>query len=235
MKRHLVAPAALVLATVLVSACWSSLSSATASPAVSGSYPQARPGLGRLASSTAPSAITLNGAGANSIAPFFEKVFYDYGRLHSKVTVNYSPAGSSVGIKDIQENTVDFGDSEIPMSSSAQAAATSGPVLQVPVELGGVALSYNVPGVPRGLHLDGPTLASIFDGRITNWDNPEIAKVSGVSKLPEPSDRARPPCRFLRARLGSRPVPDLDLTRLGLQDRHVEGLHLVAPAGPRRG
>jgi phosphate transport system substrate-binding protein len=79
---------------------------------------------------------------------------------------------------------VDFGDSEIPMSSSAQAATTAGTVLQVPVELGGVALSYNVPGAPKGLHLDGPTLASIFDGTITNWDNPAIAKVSGVSNLP---------------------------------------------------
>jgi phosphate transport system substrate-binding protein len=174
----------LALAAVLVSACWSSLSSSAASPAVSGSSPKARPGLVRLASFTTPSAITLDGAGANSIAPFFERVFYDYGRLHSRVTVNYSPAGSSVGIKDIQENTVDFGDSEIPMSSSAQAAATDGAVLQVPVELGGVALSYNVPGAPRGLHLDGSTLASIFDGKITNWNNPEIAKVSGVSKLP---------------------------------------------------
>ncbi len=128
--------------------------------------------------------MTLDGAGANSIAPFFQKVFYDYEQLHSKVTVNYSPAGSSVGIKDIQENTVDFGDSEIPMSASAQAAATVGTVLQVPVELGGVAISYNVPGAPKGLHLDGPTLASIFDGTITNWDNPAIAKVSGVSNLP---------------------------------------------------
>jgi phosphate transport system substrate-binding protein len=132
----------------------------------------------------ASASITLNGAGANSIAPFFEKVFYNYEHLHSKVTVNYSPAGSSVGVKDIQQNTVDFGDSEIPMSSSAQAAASGGAVLQVPVELGGVALSYNVPGAPKGLHLDGPTLAAIFEGTITNWKDPRIAKVSGVSHLP---------------------------------------------------
>ncbi len=184
MKRSFIAPAALALATVLATACWSSLAISTTGPSVSGSSSKARPGLIRLASFTAPSAITLDGAGANSIAPFFQKVFYDYEQLHSKVTVNYSPAGSSVGIKDIQENTVDFGDSEIPMSSSAQAATTAGTVLQVPVELGGVALSYNVPGAPKGLHLDGPTLASIFDGTITNWDNPAIAKVSGVSNLP---------------------------------------------------
>jgi len=127
--------------------------------------------------------MTLNGAGANSIGPFFQKVFYDYGQT-AKVTVNYSPAGSSVGVKDIQQNTVDFGDSEIPMSSSALASASGGSVLQVPVDLGGVALSYNVPGAPKGLRLDGPTLAAIFEGKITKWNDPRIAQVSGVSNLP---------------------------------------------------
>ena len=185
MKRRFIAPSVLALAAVLVAPGWWSLSSSTASPAVSGPSPKAKPALIRLTESAAPAAVTLNGAGANSIAPFFTKVFYDYEQLHSRVTVNYSPAGSSVGIKDIQENTVDFGDSEIPMSSSAQAAAAGGTVLQVPVALGGVALSYNVPGAPKGLHLDGPTLAAIFDGAITKWNDPAIAKVSGLSNLPD--------------------------------------------------
>ena len=176
MKRRFIAPAVLALAAVLTAPCWASLAS-SAGPAVSGSSPKAKPPVIRLTDYTAPGAITLNGAGANSIAPFFEKVFYDYTQLHPKVTINYSPAGSSVGIKDIEEKTVDFGDSEIPMSASALAAA-KGAVLQVPVELGGVAISYNVPGAPKGLHLDGPTLAAIFDGAITKWNDPAIAKVS---------------------------------------------------------
>ena len=190
MKRRFIAPSVLALAAVLVAPGWWSLSSSTASPAVSGPSPKAKPALIRLTESAAPAAVTLNGAGANSIAPFFTKVFYDYEQLHSRVTVNYSPAGSSVGIKDIQENTVGFGDSEIPMSSAGQAEATGGTVLQVPVELGGVALSYNVPGAPKGLHLDAPTLASIFDGAITHWNDPAIAKVSGVSNLPVGSSKA---------------------------------------------
>jgi phosphate transport system substrate-binding protein len=128
--------------------------------------------------------MTLNGSGANSIAPFFERVFYDYHQANSKTTVNYSPAGSSVGIKDIQQNTVDFGDSEIPMSSADLAKATAGTVLQLPVDLGGVAISYNIPGAPKTLNLDGPTLAGIFDGTITNWNSPEIAAVTGVNNLP---------------------------------------------------
>ena len=185
MKRRFIALAVPALAAVLVTTCWSSLSSSVAGRAVSASPSNAAHGFIRLTEFAGPSVITLDGAGANSIAPFFQKVFYDYEQLHSKVTINYSPAGSSVGVKDIQQDTVDFGDSEIPMSSSALAAAKGGTVLQVPVELGGVAISYNVPGAPKGLHLNGPILASIFDGTITRWNDPRIAKVSGISNLPD--------------------------------------------------
>jgi phosphate transport system substrate-binding protein len=55
----------------------------------------------------------------------------------------------------------------------------------VPVDLGGVAISYNLPGAPKSLNLDGPTLAGIFDGTITGWNAPQIAAVSGVSNLPD--------------------------------------------------
>jgi len=129
------------------------------------------------------SSVTLSGAGANSINPFFEKVFYQYHLKNSKSTITYSPAGSGVGISDIEQGTVDFGDTEIPMAAKDLAKATR-PVLQVPVDLGGVAISYNLPGVPSGLKLDGPTLAGIFNGTITNWDSSQIAKVSGDKSLP---------------------------------------------------
>jgi phosphate transport system substrate-binding protein len=134
------------------------------------------------AASSGP-AVTLNGAGANSIDPFFEAVFYAYHKANPKVTVNYDPAGSSVGVSDIQKQTVDFGDTEIPMSAKDLARA-KGTVLQVPVDLGGVAISYNVPGAPKDLKLDGPTLAGIFDGTITNWGSKVIAQESGVNDLP---------------------------------------------------
>jgi phosphate transport system substrate-binding protein len=128
-------------------------------------------------------AITLNGAGANSINPFFQAVFYNYHKKYSNVTINYSPAGSSVGVSDIQQNTVAFGDSEIPMASKDLALA-KGTVLQIPVDLGGVAISYNVPGAPKDLRLDGSTLAAIFEGVITNWDSPALASITGDSNLP---------------------------------------------------
>jgi phosphate transport system substrate-binding protein len=180
--------AGLLAAVVLIaSACGSSSkssasgTSATTTAAVAPTAAQTR--LGAADTATTDS-VTLNGAGANSINPFFERVFYDYHQKDPKTKVNYSPAGSSVGVKDIQQNTVDFGDTEIPMSASDLAKATAGTVLQVPVDLGGVAISYNLPGAPKTLNLDGPTLAGIFDGTITKWNDPQIASVAGVSNLP---------------------------------------------------
>lgn len=136
----------------------------------------------RVADTTAKD-ITLDGAGANSIEPFFSAVFYNYHKQYPNVTVNYSPAGSSVGVSDIQQDTVAFGDSEIPMAAKDLAKA-KGTVLQIPVDLGGVAISYNVPGAPKGLRLDGSTLAAIYEGVITNWDSPALAQATGVSNLP---------------------------------------------------
>ena len=162
--------------------CGSASKSTTATTTSSG----ASGGPTSLSADTVTStSVTLTGSGASSINPFFERVFYDYHQANSKTTVQYSPAGSSVGIKDIQQNVVNFGDSEIPMTSSELAQATAGTILQIPVDLGGVAISYNVPGAPKTLDLDGPTLAGIFDGTITKWNAPQIASVSGVSNLPD--------------------------------------------------
>jgi phosphate transport system substrate-binding protein len=186
-KNTLVGLSALALVSV-IAACGttsggdapsgSSTANATASPCASNTV------LSATCDTTTQTAVTLTGAGANSIEPFFVTAFYKYKQKNSQTTVNYSPAGSSVGVSDIQQGTVNFGDSEIPMTSSQLAAATGGTVLQIPVDLGGVAISYNVPGAPHNLKLDGPTLAGIFDGSITNWDSPQIASVSGVPNLP---------------------------------------------------
>lgn len=160
-------------------------SAAGASPTSGGASTASQAQLGAAYDTATVDPVTLNGAGANSINPFFERVFYDYHQKNSKTKVNYSPAGSSVGVKDIQQNTVDFGDTEIPMSAADLAKATGGAVLQVPVDLGGVAISYNLPKGPKSLNLDGPTLAGIFDGTITRWNAPQIAAVTGVANLPD--------------------------------------------------
>lgn len=151
-----------------------SCSSSTSSPAPGGT-------LGGDCDTRTPT-LKLTGAGANSIQPFYERAFYYYNQANKGVSVDYSPVGSSVGITDVQQNTVQFGQSEVPMPSPA--TGTAGTILQVPVDLGGVALSYNIPGVDTGLKLDGPTLAGIYTGAITNWDDPAIAGLNTGVKLP---------------------------------------------------
>lgn len=174
MSKRAVAAAALVLLVPLASgAC--ATAQAPAPKVAASSQPAGK--------KVKASPVTLNGAGANSIDPFFSAVFYSYHKAYPSVTINYDPAGSSVGVTDIEQDTVDFGDSEIPMAAKDLAKA-KGNVLQVPVDLGGVAVSYNVPGAPKDLRLDGPTLADIFDGAITNWDSPEIASETGIANLP---------------------------------------------------
>jgi len=124
----------------------------------------------------------VTGAGANSIQPFFARAFYYYNQANHGVSVNYSPVGSSVGVTDIEQSTVQFGDSEIPIPTPA--SGNGGAILQVPVDLGGVALSYNIPGVNGGLKLDGPTVAGIYLGNITKWNDPAIAGLNPGVNLP---------------------------------------------------
>jgi phosphate transport system substrate-binding protein len=153
----------------------------TSPPAASTSCSATGGALSATCDTQSPS-FKLSGAGANSIQPFFTRVFYYYSQADKAVSVNYSPAGSSVGVTDIQQNTVNFGDSEIPIATPA--SGTGGNILQVPVDLGGVALSYNLPGVSGGLKLDGPTLAGIFLGTIKTWNDPAIGALNPGVSLP---------------------------------------------------
>jgi phosphate transport system substrate-binding protein len=188
MKRWWAGIGAGIAGALLVAACGSSGSSSATSSSTGGSKRVSAAAVHKLGvayDAVTASSVTLQGAGANSIDPFFERVFYDYHLLNFKTTVTYDPAGSSVGATDIEKNTVAFGDSEVPLSSKDLAKAEGGTILQIPVDLGGVAISYNLPGVPSGLKLDGPTLAAIFDGSITRWNDPRIAAVTGDSRLPD--------------------------------------------------
>lgn len=172
-----------------LAACGSSSSSGSSTTATSTSAATAgsssAPG-GTLgsASNTSTPAASLTGAGASSAQPFLQRVLYDYGRQNPKVTVNYNPAGSSVGISDIQAKAVDFGQSEIPMSASDLAKATGGAILQVPIDLGGVAISYNVPGAPKNLRLSGNQLARIYLGQVTDWHQVDSSIPSGTTIVP---------------------------------------------------
>ncbi|MBV8464142.1 MAG: phosphate ABC transporter substrate-binding protein PstS, partial [Acidimicrobiales bacterium] len=93
---------------------------------------------------------------------------------------------SGAGITAFQSGTVNFAASDVPMTASdlAKVPASSGPVVQIPDILGGVSVSYNLPGVSARLRLDAPTLAGIFDGSIKTWNASQIKALNPGVTLP---------------------------------------------------
>jgi phosphate transport system substrate-binding protein len=139
---------------------------------------------GALSSHTTETpAASLTAVGASSIQPFYGRLFYQYAKVNKKVSVTYSPSGSGPGVVAVEQNTASFGQSEIPMTAAQQLLA-KGPVLQVPVDLGGVAVSYHLSGLHSGLKLSGPVLAQIYLRQITKWNAPAIAALNPKLHLP---------------------------------------------------
>jgi phosphate transport system substrate-binding protein len=135
-----------------------------------------------------PAAVELTGAGSTFDAPFFSAAFAHYHQLHPTVSVRYSAVGSGDGIKEFSAGAVDFGASDVPMTPAEQAAAKGGSIVQVPVDLGAVVVSYNFDnagGLAVPLHLTGAVLARIYLGQITNWDDPAITALNPRDALPD--------------------------------------------------
>jgi phosphate transport system substrate-binding protein len=127
------------------------------------------------------------GAGSTFDNPFFSRAFYQYKIDHPDVTVDYQSIGSGGGIQQFTARTVDFGASDVPLNPTELKAANdaNGPVVEIPVTLGGVAIAYNVPGAPTHMHLTPDVLANIFLGKVSNWNDASIAAVNPGVKLPD--------------------------------------------------
>src|SRR3954447_11214375 len=99
------------------------------------------------------------------------------------IKVTYGPIGSGGGIQQITNRTVDFGASDAPLTPD-QFTACKG-CLQIPWALSATAIIYNVDGVKNLLHMNGATLAKIFAGQITKWNDPAIKKLNKGVSLPD--------------------------------------------------
>jgi phosphate transport system substrate-binding protein len=130
--------------------------------------------------------VSLSGAGSTFDNPLFSKAFYQYSQTHPGLTVDYASIGSGAGIEQFTKHTVDFGATDIPMNATELAAYPGGAraVVQVPVALGGVVITYNVPGVHGHLRLDQDALAGIFLGTVKVWNDPAIARSNPGVDLP---------------------------------------------------
>jgi len=125
----------------------------------------------------------LTGAGATFPYPLYSRWVSEYAAA-TGVKINYQQIGSGGGIKQLQEQTVDFGASDAPMSDSEMVKAKGGAVFHIPSVVGLVAIAYNLPQVTQPLKLSGPIVADIFLGKITKWNDSRIAALNPGVTLP---------------------------------------------------
>jgi phosphate transport system substrate-binding protein len=133
----------------------------------------------------AASAETLiNGAGATFPYPLYSKWFSEYAKVDPSVKFNYQSIGSGGGIKQITAQTVDFGASD-KFLSDEELKAAPGKLIHIPTVMGAVVVTYNLPGVAKGLKLRSEDVADIFLGKITKWNDKRITDDNPGVKLPD--------------------------------------------------
>src|SRR5215467_2826114 len=138
-------------------------------------------GLAAAFTITAAQAADISGAGATFPYPIYAK-WADAYKKETGIGLNYQSIGSGGGIKQIKAGTVTFGATDAPLTGDD---LNSSGLAQFPMVMGGIVPVINVEGIKPGeLVLDGPTLAKIFLGEITKWDDEAIKKLNPDAKLP---------------------------------------------------
>ena len=128
-------------------------------------------------------AAMINGAGSTFAEPIYSKWFSEYSKDNKGSTFNYQGIGSGGGIRQLIAGTVDFAGTDAPLTKEESDQAKK-EVLHVPVALGAVVVSYNLP-LSEPLQLTGPVVADIFSGKITKWNASQIQELNKNIKLPD--------------------------------------------------
>lgn len=125
----------------------------------------------------------INGAGATFPYPLYSKWFSEYAKIDPSVKFNYQSIGSGGGIKQVTAQTVDFGASD-KFLTDEELKAAPGKIIHIPTVMGAVVVTYNLPGVAKGLKLSSEDVADIYLGKITKWNDPKITNDNPGVKLP---------------------------------------------------
>jgi phosphate transport system substrate-binding protein len=133
-----------------------------------------------------PPAASLTGSGATFPKPFYDAAIFAYQQKFNQVKINYGGGGSGKGISDLTKKLVDFGASDVPLKASEAAAmGGSDKVVQIASTLGTISLAYNLDSVADGqLKLTPDTIAGIFLGKITKWNDAKLAADNSGVSLP---------------------------------------------------
>ena len=132
--------------------------------------------------------VELLGAGASFPAPLVTAMADEYRDLtNGRVTINYQSIGSGGGIRQFGEQTIMFGMTEAFLSEEVMRGIeqnTGGKAFNMPITLADVVVTYNLPGVDKGLIFDGALLADIFLGKVNRWNDRRIRDLNPGARLP---------------------------------------------------
>jgi len=157
-------------------------------------------GLGAIATSTFGTAVsaastgnpsspvTLNEAGSSLLFPYLEVLAPQFHRAYSNITLNPAAGGSGLGISEAAAGLVQLGGSDAYLSAAVRARTPS--LANIPIAVSSQTVDYNVAGITNHLKLTGNILAQMYEGKITNWNNSQIAAINPGVHLP--SERVVP-------------------------------------------
>ncbi len=182
MKKPLIA-SVLTFATLLA-ACGGATPAATSTPGTTGSAAAVADPCGVPVKGKCPTeAQAVTGAGATFPGPLYTKWIDQYNLL-TGVQINYQAVGSGGGIKNFTDKTVDFGASDVPLTD-AQIDAITGGLYLIPMALGSVVPTYNIPNVTATVKFTPEALAGIYLEQIKKWNDPKITAENPGVTLPD--------------------------------------------------
>jgi phosphate transport system substrate-binding protein len=170
---------AVVAAALSLAACSSSSSSSTPASSGGGSATSSAP-----SSSSAALSGTLNGSGSTLQLVYEQAAISAFKTVQSGMTVNYGGGGSGKGRTDLASSVVNFAGSDSPIPAKEEANFKGKTVLYYPILISPISVSYNLSGLSKPLQLSAPVIASIFDGKITKWNDSAIAADNPGVTLP---------------------------------------------------
>lgn len=136
-------------------------------------------------SNSAPPSVTatLNGSGSSFQDAFDQKAKAEFAKKASGITVNYTKSGSAAGKQDLANQVVQFAGTDSVIKDADKASFKGGEVLYFPTVGAPITVSFNVSGLDK-LQLSPDTLAGIFQGDITSWNDPKIGADNSGANLP---------------------------------------------------
>lgn len=127
--------------------------------------------------------VKIQGAGSTFINPLMQKWVSEYGKINPNIRIDYQSIGSGGGIKQTKERTVQFGATDVAMKDEDLKSAPA-EIIHIPVILGAVVLTYNLPQVEKPLRFSPDVIADIFLGKINRWDDARIKAENPDANLP---------------------------------------------------